>query len=256
MPRTLKQTPSTPVPSPVNSNKTLPVVVVLSTLLFGALCAAGYFYYQYQHSPKVADAKEIAELQETVGSFFMLPEGEEPTLATVTDREKLADQPFFQKAENGDKVLIYSNSGRAILYRPSSKKIVDVTTVNVNQPNTAPETAQASPETPADNSAVLGETTQIEAPVTVALYNGSKKVGLTNAVEAKITTGVAQAAVTKKESARKDTYEDTIVVDASGKHASVAQSLATLLGGAVAPLPEGETDAGTDLLVILGNDQE
>lgn len=261
MPRVLKTT-SVQTPASV-SNKTLPLVVVLSTLLFGALCAAGYFYYQYQQSPRVADAKEIAELKDTVGSFFMLPEGEEPTLATVTDREKLADQPFFQKAENGDKVLIYSTSGRAILYRPATQKIVDVTTVNVAQPTTDDQQPTAIDQPPIPEvaktlttPAVLGETTTIpaETPVTVALYNGSGTPGLTSAVEAKLGAAFPRAAITGKETARKSDYTGTVVVDVTGK-ASVAQAIATLLGGTVGPKPEGEPDSGTDILIIVGGDQ-
>ena len=96
----------------------------------------------------------------------------------MTDREKLADQPFFERAENGDKVLIYSNSGRAILYRPNTQKIVDVTTVNVNQPK--PEIPAEVATTPTEPT-VLGETTTEDTgAMTVALYNGSKKIGITN----------------------------------------------------------------------------
>jgi hypothetical protein len=258
MPRIIKSNP-TPAVSPVPaSNRTLPLVVVLSTLLFVSLCAAGYFYYQYQQSPRVADAKEIAELKETVGGFFMLPEGEEPTLATVTDREKLADQPFFERAENGDKVLIYSNSGRAILYRPSTKKIVDVTTVNVQQPS-AGESAQAEVASNQGEPTVLGESVALEEArevvATVALYNGSKKVGITNSIEQKIKGVFPRSTVAKKESARVDTYEQTVVVDMSGKFGEAAQQLATSLGGVVGPKPQEEVDSGTDLLVIVGNDQ-
>ena len=253
MPRTLKSNPAPAVAPIPASNKTLPLVVVLSTLLFASLCAAGYFYYQYQQSPRVADAKEIAELKETVGGFFMLPEGEEPTLATVTDREKLADQPFFERAENGDKVLIYSGSGRAILYRPSSKKIVDVTTVNVNQ--SKPEAPAEVATTPAEPK-VLGETTTEDAGVvTVALYNGSKKIGITNTVEQKIEELLPQAAVEKKETAGSNTYETTVVVDVSGRHGEIAQKLATGLGGEVGSKPGAELDPGTDILVIVGNNQ-
>jgi hypothetical protein len=253
MPR-IPKTVSTPIAAPViPSNKTLPLVVVLSTLLFASLCAAGYFYYQYQQSPRVADAKEIAELKETVGGFFMLPEGEEPTLATVTDREKLADQPFFERAENGDKVLIYSNSGRAILYRPNTQKIVDVTTVNVNQPK--PEIPAEVATTPTEPT-VLGETTTEDTgAMTVALYNGSKKIGITNTAEQKIKQLFPKAAIEKKETAQSDGYDKTIVVDIDGQYADTVQKLAAALGGEVGSKPEAELDPGTEILVIVGDNQ-
>lgn len=252
MPRVIKSNPTLAVSPIPASNRALPLVMVLSTLLFASLCAAGYFYYQYQQSPRVADAKEIAELKETVGGFFMLPEGEEPTLATVTDREKLADQPFFERAENGDKVLIYSSSGRAILYRPSSKKIVDVTTVNVQQPpspESVPAEVTSAPASQDDSNQ------SNDSSATVALYNGSKKIGITNVLEQKINQFFPWATVTKKETAQLDTYDKTVVIDMTGKLTDAAQKLAESLGGVVGPKPQGETDSGTELLVIVGNDQ-
>ena len=51
-------------------------------------------------------------------------------MATVSDPEKLKDQPFFAKAQKGDKVLIYSNSQKAILYSPTEDKIVEVAPIN------------------------------------------------------------------------------------------------------------------------------
>lgn len=73
-----------------------------------------------------SDAAIIAQ----VGSLVALPAEEIPTLATVSDKSKLANQPFFEKAENGDKVLIYEVAGKAYLYRPSQNKVIEVTTVS------------------------------------------------------------------------------------------------------------------------------
>jgi hypothetical protein len=61
---------------------------------------------------------------------MVLPADETPTIATVSDPEKLKDQPFFANAKKGDKVLIFSNSAKAILYSPTEDKIVEVAPIN------------------------------------------------------------------------------------------------------------------------------
>lgn len=223
-----------------------PVIAVLVTLLLIALSVAGYFYYQYKYAAQAADAKEIEGLSQEIGRIMLLPEGETPTLATVTDKEKLADQPFFQKAENGDKVLIFSASGRAILYRPSEKKIIDVTTVNVNNP------VQASPEAKAP---VEAQPAPVAAPaiVRVALLNGSSTVGVTNTAENQLKTILPNVAVVSKDDAKKKDYATTTVVAMNSAASEAAAAIAQGLDGALGSLPEGEiAPADADVIVIIG----
>jgi len=61
-----------------------------------------------------------------VGRIIVLPNDEEPTVATVTDPEKLRDQVFFANAKAGDKVLIYTKARKAYLYDPIAGKLVEV----------------------------------------------------------------------------------------------------------------------------------
>lgn len=76
---------------------------------------------------------EVDTLVTEVGKLLALPSDEKPTVATITDVEKLKEQAFFKNAMNNDKVLIYTKAKKAILYRPSEKKIVEVGAVNINQ---------------------------------------------------------------------------------------------------------------------------
>ncbi len=77
---------------------------------------------------------EASQLLVEVGKLMVLPENEQPTIATVTDLEKLKDQPFFAKAQVGDKVLIYTSAKKAILYRPTENKIIELAPLSVSQP--------------------------------------------------------------------------------------------------------------------------
>ena len=81
-------------------------VVVAIVIITGI---AAYFYNTSGSSSEKTQASEqkdaqalIAELEKIV----VLPTGEEPTIATITDPEKLKDQPFFANAKAGYKVLV------------------------------------------------------------------------------------------------------------------------------------------------------
>ena len=97
------------------------------------LIVAGYFYknnISYKN-PELAAELEAKELAEKVGKLVLLPEGEVPALATVTDPELLKNQAFFAEAQSGDKVLIYTNAKKAILFRPSLNLVINISTVNL-----------------------------------------------------------------------------------------------------------------------------
>jgi hypothetical protein len=99
-----------------------------------AVGASGYFYKQLrqlQNNPTQVATQELTTVLEAVGKLIVLPTGEEPTLATVTDPDKLKEQAFFASAKKGDKVLIYTNAKKAILYDPVANKIVEVAPINI-----------------------------------------------------------------------------------------------------------------------------
>ncbi len=73
-----------------------------------------------------------AELLERVGALVVLPSDEEPTIATVTDLTELQKQEFFYRAKVGDKVIVYPEAGKAILYSPTENKIVEMAPLNKN----------------------------------------------------------------------------------------------------------------------------
>ena len=95
-----------------------------------------------------ASAKEAEDkLIEEVKKVAAVPDDERPTIANVTDASQLQDQPLFALIENGDKVLLYVNARRQIIYRPSTKQVITAVTLpeddpaaqNVPQESTTPE---------------------------------------------------------------------------------------------------------------------
>ena len=122
----------------LNSKFILPASIAVIVLI--VLGTGGYFLYQKTQNqtstnPQQSAQEEIKKLVAEVGNLIALPEGEDPTVATVSDVDKLKNQPFFAKAKNGDKVLIYTQSRKAYLYDPSSKKIIEVAPLNIGSPS-------------------------------------------------------------------------------------------------------------------------
>lgn len=106
--------------------------LVIAVLASGA--SAYYFYNEasaLKKDPNKVAREDTEKLVAQVGRLIVLPEGETPTVATVSDPEKLKDQPFFARAKKGDKVLIYTNTRKALLYDVENKKIVEVAPINI-----------------------------------------------------------------------------------------------------------------------------
>lgn len=205
------------------------IVAAMVLLILGLGAFGGYYFKKYQDlkkNPVSAERAAQEEVDRTIAKvanlYGSLPTDEKPSVATVSDKDKLKDQPFFDKAVNGDITLIYSNAKLAILYRPSTDKIINVSSVTIqsNQPRVR----------------VIGD-----AAARAAIEKTLKEKFASDAV----VSGTGDAKVE---------HTGVTVVDLTGQQAEAVQKLATGLGGVVGPLPAGEEKpADTDILVIAGS---
>lgn len=215
------------------------ISAVVVGLVITSVGVGVFFFDKYQRTkeelarvqnPAQYAQEEAKKLETIVGMIIALPEGEVPTVATVTDKEKLAEQAFFKRAENGDKILIYTQAKKAILYRPGQNKVIEVAPVNIGQ------------------GAVAGASDELAA--SVVLYNGTTTEKITRKVENLLPRTVK---ILSRDYANKRDYGKTLVVDLAGKKQE-AEAIAKLLKAQVAPLPEGEATPSADLLIIVGAD--
>jgi hypothetical protein len=215
----------------------LPVVIMLVPLVIGVMVAVAII----KNSPELIGLRKGPEdikrdeesLVERVRSKVDLPTDETPTLATVTDVEKLAGQAFFTKAQNGDRVLIYSKARKVILYRPSEDRIIEIGSVNINE----------------NQQGVTSD-----EPLKFVILNGTETSGLTEIMEADLKAVLSNADILSRENA-KENYEETILIDLVG-NTSVANNLAQSLSLKLGELPSGEdSPEGVDFVIILGEDK-
>ena len=150
----------TPVVKPRSRSRRRRRQLPITLLVIVLAAAAGFFAYKYHQAnqkaemlanPKQAAAQQVDDLVAKVGKLVVLPTGEKPTVATVTDISKLQGQAFFQPAQNGDKVLIYTQAKKAILYRPSQNKVIEIAPLNIGSSD-ASNSGSGSATTPTTDS--------------------------------------------------------------------------------------------------------
>ena len=114
------------------TQKTSLIIIVSIVLLITSLTS--YYFFQYQQAkqnPEISAHDQIIRTTEKIQNFIDLPKDEIPRMFTVSNREKLQNQPFFERAQNGDQVLIYIRTNKAILYRPSDNRVIEVAPFSV-----------------------------------------------------------------------------------------------------------------------------
>lgn len=137
----------------VKSKKRSRWPIFLAGTVFGILVVTGVTYYKYPQIFTLRTPEEQAKiaagvLVKEVGKIMILPTNEDPTILEITDPQSLiSQQPFFTGAIAGDKLLVYKQSARAIVYSPSRHLIVNVGPVTSEQ--TAATTQQPQTTTTA-----------------------------------------------------------------------------------------------------------
>jgi len=184
--------------------------------------------------PQMFAKEEIKQLTDQLSKLVVLPTDEEPVVATVTDKEKLKDQPVFAKAENGDKIVIYAKAQKAYVYRPSLNVLVDVIPVNIG------------------NTGATLEGVSKQNPLTLALINGTKSAGLAVELEKRIKDrNFEGVSVVVKATGRRNDYPRSLVVDLTGKYKTQVEQLARILDADVAT-ESSETKPNANVMVIIG----
>lgn len=221
---------------------------IVLVIVGGSLAASGYFYKQYEKikkNPNIVAQEESKNLANKVSQLMVLPTDEDPSIATVVDKDKLKDQPFFKNSAKDDKILIYTKAKKAILYRPSTHKIIEFAPLAIGDNQS--------------DSTVLGSETSNPAPtdvpaakiVKIVLLNGSKKVGLTNSVENKIKE-IGNVQILDKNNAAKNDYTSNLVIDLTGGHDELTKQIAQSIDGNVSDMVENEQKpTNADILVIV-----
>lgn len=137
------------IKDPARRKKTLWAVAGGLTVLVFAIVAA-FFFKQYQevkNNPNAAAEATSKRIVERVNTLFHLP-AEEPTVAQIEDKSKLESQSFFDGAQNGDYLLVYSDAKLALIYREKDNKLVNVGPVNTGQNQQPPAEDVAGDKTP------------------------------------------------------------------------------------------------------------
>ncbi len=131
-------------------------------------------YNALKANPQAAVQKQsdqaVKNLLAKVGKLIQLPANETPTIANVTDATQAKKQSaFFANTVNGDKLLMYVKAGEAILYRPSTNKIIVVGPLTFTNNSATKSSTTSTTTTPTTGSDKTSPTTS--SPTTTPTTN-------------------------------------------------------------------------------------
>jgi len=241
-------------------------------VLFVALAIGGSFllWQNYQLRARAGDIEENSQQQELneeeiqallnkVSEHIVLPADEEPTIATIVDAEKLSqEQAFYSGVIDGDKVLIYMNAQKAIIYREADDKLINVGPIYTNQneggEGESVEQENDTAEKTEDSVEVSEEIIeQSEEPLTIEIRNGSRTAGVAGNMQTELSV-YDEFDVIDIGDANVKNYEDSYIIDLTegNKEAQLQALVDELAVDPIKEMPAGEDVSEAEVLIIIG----
>lgn len=223
-------------------------LIIIILILF-VIAAGGFIwaYNNYRQSQKVIQElrnkqqgqqmteEQRQKLLSRVKKHMVLPE-EQPAIISINNPKELAKrEDFFKPAQENDLLLLYRN--KAILYRSSTDKIVDVQPVRT--PNTSTQQRRRTNTSTQTNS------------ISVDVRNGGAASGSASELAERLEKR-PQYTVTNVGNAATSTYRENILI-----HNNTETDISTLeqqLGvSSTTELPQGESSSNADAIIILAD---
>jgi len=107
---------------------------VTAVVVVVVLAALGYYFLQVNPINKSDGTANTKATLRELSKLMLVPSDVEPVISTITDTETIPKQPFFKYARNGDIVIIFQSELKAVLYRPSTKRIVNMALIAPTEP--------------------------------------------------------------------------------------------------------------------------
>lgn len=124
------------------------LIITISILISLPILIGSLFMFKKAPKKTISPTPPVSEeisLLNQLDKIVVLPSDEIPTIATVSDANKVKNQSFFARAENGDKVIVYTQAKKAILFRPSSGKLVEISNITIAPPASRSATIDTTP---------------------------------------------------------------------------------------------------------------
>lgn len=178
----------------------------------------------------------FASFQDSPFAYLNGSHGSAGPVAIIDNAETLRSHPFFANVHNGDKLLIYKEDEKAVLFRPLTNEVIAFAPLDA-----VPSTSYQ----------------QINGEPVVALRNGMGTPYDMKTFEAELLYFSPESVVVDNQNAQMSDYKKSIIVDVVGNKKEEAQALSYKLRLTLSDLPAGEyrPPAGVDFLVILGKDR-
>lgn len=106
--------------------------IIIGLSVLGVVLSIGGIWWLVAR-PHDQVSADVTQVVNAVAKHVALPQDEKPAILTVTDTTKVTTQ-FLQQAHNGDRVLVYQNHKKAIIYRPSIDRVIDIGPVVIDTP--------------------------------------------------------------------------------------------------------------------------
>lgn len=217
------------------------ILIIATLVIVGALIYFGWSWWDLKKQVNMLlrpegieelQKKQTEELLNKMKEHIVLPDGEDPIIATVTDAEALKrESNFYALAKNDDVVVIYVRAKKAFLYDPFANRVLNVGPVITDENSEGIE--------------------QDEDIVSVEVRNGTEVSGRGEEMAQQISNLDGNFKVLPATNAD-ETYSETVIIDNGADAKLLAKVEAELGTTALTTVPEGERSSSAKILILIG----